>query len=279
MRIGSDEHKALFCETFIASHTEYVPDQLPWPELDDAYLARLRAIPFWKTALGVEQNAGRMVAEFARSVNDPLVREAVALQGREEARHAVLLRTFLDRYGLDVASPPLPPLNRSKTAFTVFGYEECLDSYFGFGAFGIARATDYMPESLLSIFEHILVEEARHIVFFVNWVAWQRVQDGVAALSPMLSTYGYLRALARLVQTATSAAGDGTGFIAPGSNALGIPSLTIRDFLESCEAENKKYMSAFDERLLQPRVLPNLGSTALRLLAPFTPASRAAVTR
>jgi hypothetical protein len=278
MRIGSDEHKALFCETFLATHTAFEPQNLPWPDLDETHRARLLAIPFWKTALGVEQNAGRMVSEFAKSISDPLVRAAVALQGREESRHAALLRTFLDRYELQVESPPLPPLRTGKTAFTVFGYEECLDSYFGFGAFGIARRIDYMPEALLSIFETILLEEARHIVFFVNWAAWQRVQDGVAALSPALSAYGYLRALGRLVATATTAAGDGTGFLAPGAGSLGIEDLTAASFLQSCDAENRRYMSAFDPRLLQPRVLPNLGFAALRLVNALMPA-RAAVTR
>jgi len=58
VRIGSEEHKELFCGTFIKSHLAYEPRELPWPELDDVSLARLRAIPIWSIALQVELNAG-----------------------------------------------------------------------------------------------------------------------------------------------------------------------------------------------------------------------------
>ena len=42
MRIGSDAHKELFCRWFINTHRAYEPEDLPWPELDDASIARLR---------------------------------------------------------------------------------------------------------------------------------------------------------------------------------------------------------------------------------------------
>lgn len=70
MRIGSDEHKELFCTSFINTHEVYDPRDWPWPELDDVSHARLRAIPVWTMALEVETGAGTMLAKYARKEPD-----------------------------------------------------------------------------------------------------------------------------------------------------------------------------------------------------------------
>ena len=69
------------------SHRPYDPQEWPWPQLDDVSLARLRAIPIWTLALEVELGAGEMLAKYAKTERDPLVRQALELQGYEEARH------------------------------------------------------------------------------------------------------------------------------------------------------------------------------------------------
>jgi hypothetical protein len=262
MHIGSDEHKELFCRSFIATHQAYDPRDLPWPELDQESLQRLRGIPFWSTALQVESNAGVMVSGFARSIEDPLIREAVALQGFEEDRHARLIATMVQRYGLDApTTEPSPKI--TERAFIDFGYEECLDSFFGFGIYRIARQVRFLPEALTALFSVLLAEEARHIVFFVNWVAYERVQAGRGAvpLQSALAGYGYIRALIGLVKTATRSR-DGSGFLAADAgNTFG--DLTLVSFLQACLAENEVQMRTIDGRLLQPRVLPKLAAFAL----------------
>src|SRR5262249_45100764 len=107
MKIGSDEHKQRFCHDFIASHCQFEPAALSWPDLDAAELERLRAIPFWQEVLYTERRAGAIVAAYAATIADPLVREAVTLQGFEEARHAELLRLMIHRYGI-IAEERLP---------------------------------------------------------------------------------------------------------------------------------------------------------------------------
>jgi hypothetical protein len=39
MKIGSADHRALFCRWFLDSHESYEPHTLPWPELDEDSLA------------------------------------------------------------------------------------------------------------------------------------------------------------------------------------------------------------------------------------------------
>ena len=118
IKVGSDAHKVLFCRQFVETHERYDPTALPWPDLDAAQLDRLRSVPFWQEVYHTERRAGAIVAAFTPMVQDPLVREAVALQGVEGARHAELLRVMIDRYGLDATEQPLeafPP--NLETAF------------------------------------------------------------------------------------------------------------------------------------------------------------------
>jgi len=174
------------------------------------------------------------------------------------------------RYGIDVVVEPPRPVVPSRRKFCDFGYEECLDSYFGYGLFGVARRARYFHEAFFGIFEPLLHEETQHIVFFMNWVAYERARAGLAGFTPLLTTYGYLRAVGRLARTARDAAHDGTGFAAVGS-AQTIAGLTLQRFLASCQGMNDEFMSKIDPRLLRPRVLPAIGAALLR----FMPSARA----
>lgn len=260
VRTGSQEHKELFCRSFIASHLVYEPSDLPWPELDPVSLARLRAIPIWSTALQVELNAGQMVTDFAATLSDPLIREAVALQGAEEARHARMVGTLVERYGLSATTHP-PALPPTEAAFVHFGYRECLDSFLGFGVFRLAREARFLPDSLVSLFTRVLAEEARHIVFFINWIAYERVRRGYgfAPFQAIATARGYGGAFLELIRTNREAK-EGADIFKDGDE---FADLTIAKFLAACRAENDTNMAALDPRLLRPRVMPVLASIAL----------------
>ena len=282
MTDGSQAHKTLFCQSFIETHRQFEPAELPWPTLDAVSIDRLRSIPFWSVALAAERNAGVMVTRYARTIDDPVIREALAMQGVEEARHARLLDEMLKFYGIEVAAVPMPPEDFSERAFLDFGYEECIDSFFGMGIFGLARQVQMFVPELTDIFEIVLLEEARHVTFFVNWIAYERIRRGRGAgLFTAFSTgLGYARAVKRIVTTFAPGAKDapktqGVGFGAEGAFAI-FDDVTWRSFLQSCVDENSRYMAAMPRDLATPSVLPTLAKLALKI--PALPSRRAAST-
>jgi hypothetical protein len=268
MKIGSNEHKERFCRDFIASHCRFDPATLTWPDLDDLALGRLRAIPFWQEVLYTERRAGAIVDAYARTIADPLVREAVALQGFEEARHAELLREMVRRYCIAAEERPLdePPRRDLRRAFADFGYGECLDSFLGFGVFKIARRSAFLPEPLFEIFDMLMREETRHIVFFINWMAWQQAARGriAGSLRGANAARYYGRAIGRLIGTVRRGrrANDGRDFSATQAGVF-LEGFTLRNFVEECFAEHERRMGEFDPALLRPRFLPRLARVAL----------------
>jgi len=267
IKVGSDAHKKLFCRQFLETHELYDPATLPWPELDDAQLGRLRSVPFWQEVYHTERRAGAIVAAFTPMVEDPLVRDAVALQGVEEARHAQLLRVMIDRYGLHATEQPLesfPP--NLETAFIDFGFGECMDSFLGFGAFKTARQSKFLPEGMFEIFDVLMHEETRHIVFFINYMAWREVNRGrgAAPLRALTSAWYYGRALSRLLGMVRRGkhANDGKDFAITQANMF-LEDFSFRQFVEDCYRENARRMNAFDPDLLQPRLLPAIADMAV----------------
>lgn len=267
MKIGSPEHRDAFCGHFMRTYTEFDPETLPWPELDDEALARLKSVPFWEEVFYTERRAGAIVAAFTETITDPVMKEAVALQGREEARHAQLIRVMIEKYGIDAAERPLEDVSDNvETRFKDFGFGECMDSFLGFGVFKIAMANKFLPEEMFSIFETLMYEETRHIVFFVNWMAYTQARKGVLArmVMPLTDFRFYMRALGRLVGTARRGKelNDGQEFSATQASVF-LDGFTFRRFLEDCYQENRRRMGEFDPELLRPSFLPQLAQTSL----------------
>src|SRR5215467_7651088 len=270
MKIGSLEHRDTFCRHFMQTYTEFDPEKLPWPELDAAALQRLKSVPFWEEVFYTERRAGAIVAAYTETVADPVLKEALALQGEEEARHARLIRVLIDKYGLDAPERPMEDLGEDiETSFKDFGFGECLDSFLGFGLFKIAWQSEFLPREMLKIFETLMYEETRHIVFFINWMAYTEAQRGLLArtVSPLTSLHYYMRALRRLAGLARRGKdlNDGQNFAAT-QVSMFLDGFNFSRFLEDCYSENGRRMSLFDPELLRPSFLPQLAEVALKAL-------------
>jgi hypothetical protein len=271
MRIGSDAHLTLLCREFIDTHDPFEPAQLPWPELDEASVAKLRALPFWDEAIRTERRTGAKVTAYAAHETPPLLREAVALQGYEETRHAALLDTLMRRY--DVAADPgpeqpLPP--NLEAAFMRTGYGECIDSFFAFGMVALARDSEFLPHALLDVLEPIVQEEVRHILFLVNWVAYKRQQQP-ALLRPLYRARclaSFAGAAFDRARSAGNVAGNvGNGASKDGFTASGVAAVTgdfsVRSFVARCLDENTRRFARYAPELLRPRFVPAMARAFL----------------
>ncbi|MBL6616438.1 MAG: hypothetical protein ISP49_12780 [Reyranella sp.] len=270
MRIGSLEHRDAFCSQFAQTYLDYDPEALPWPVLDEAALRRLRQVPFWDEVLYFERRAGAIVAAFTEGVTDPVLKEALALQGREETRHAKLIRVMVERYGLDASERPIGDLGADiETSFKDFGFGECVDSFVGFGLFKIAWQAEFLPAEIMQIFSMLMYEETRHIVFFINWMAYTEARKGWLArtVSPLVTLRYYLRAVHNKLRFARRGQqiDDGKGLAAL-QVSMFLDGFNFRRFLEDCYAENSRRMSVFGPELLRPSFLPELANVALKAL-------------
>ena len=269
MKPGTPQHRDLFCRTFVETHVAFEPEQLPWPELDEVHLARLRSIPFWGHARSIERRAGTMVTAFARTLDDPVIRDAVALQGYEEERHGRLMSHLIERYGLEAAEPASEPQpSGAKDEFLVFGFSECADSFVGFGAFAVARKKGLFPESFMTIFEQVLYEEARHITFFINW--WRYEEARAGRDRPLGRTLNALRYHLKAIQTTVGTVSNGPPMPKVDASEL-IDGVSPALFLEAALAENRRVLARLDPRLLRPRLVPRIATgllVGLRLLPP-----------
>jgi hypothetical protein len=280
MRVGTPDHRDLFCRTFVETHVDFEPENLLWPELDEVNLRRLRAFPFWRYARSIEQRAGRMVTAFAHTVDDPVIRAAVALQGTEETRHGRLMAHVIERYGID--APPLDIADApvSDEEFAIFGFGECTDSFVGFGAIALAREKKILPAALLEVFDGVMYEEARHIVFFINWWRYEEARAGRGRFGAHV-----LKALRYHFRAAMGTVTGATDL--PPMPALDDPELsaivkgvTPLMFLQTALAENKRMMARLDRRLLKPKVMPTIATALLlgiRMLPPRNDTARSSV--
>src|ERR1700747_822271 len=175
IKFGSDEHKRLFCKTLLDTHDPYKPAVLDWPRLGEDAEKRITSLPIWDIAVQTENRAGLNVCTYAETTPAPLLTKAVTPNGCEERRHRHVLANLVEAYGIKLAPEPSYPVPKDpEWAFMVTGYSECIDSFFAFGLFATAKSSAFFPPALVDTFEPVMQEEGRHILFFVNWVAWHR---------------------------------------------------------------------------------------------------------
>ncbi len=282
LRPGTDEHKTAFCRMLLDTHNPYKPAVLDWPRLDDVARDRLVSLPIWDIAVQTEGRARIRVLSYGERVSDNLLRQAVDLDGFEEGRHKQVLANMVAAYGIKLEPEPLYPAPRhAEWAFMVTGFSECIDSFFAFGLFTVAKESRFFPAELVDTFEPIMQEEARHILFFVNWVAWhwrnlawwRRPWFWLKVAAVWAFLIGERIQLARGVGAAAGGAQD-NNFTLTGSKAVADVDLSPAALIDLCLKENDRRMAGYDPRLLRPQVVPRMIRFARRFLR--NPAPQAA---
>ena len=267
IRIGSEEHKTLFCRMLLDTYDPYKPAVIPWPGLDDIALARLTGLPIWRLAVETEGYAGLHMQAMADVTDDPLIREAIALNAFEERRHKEVLAHMIRFYGIDIgAEADYCQPRRPEWTFVRTGYGEFIDSFFAFGLFALAKKAGFFPTELVQVFEPVIQEEVRHNLFFANWLAYERARCPLWKRTALgLRRLGALSAEI-LVRVHLSDTIDQDNFTMKGSEAMGFD-LSIRELIDICLAENDRRFALYDDRLVRPQLLARPARIARALLS------------
>ncbi len=283
--IGSDAHRDAACRMFLDTFNPYRPSVIDWPLLSDDAQARLTSLPIWDIAVQTEGKARLRMRAYAQSLTDPAWREAIARNAWEENRHKEVLSNLVAAYGIALAPEPVYRApNDAEWAYLVTGFSECIDSFFAFGLFEVAKRSGFFPAELVDTFEPVIQEEARHILLFANWLAWQRHQTPwwrrpwfelrVAAVWVFLAWERI--GLARGMATDGAAPTD-NNFTLTGSRSVSDADIDVVSLMAVCLAENDRRFAGYDPRLLRPTTTPAiarlvcwLGSARDRLRRTFT---------
>ena len=271
-RLGSEAHKTLFCNQLLETHDPYKPAIIDWPKLDEETRGRIVSLPIWDIAVQTEEKAGWNVRSYGARIDDPLLKAAIAMDAFEESRHKLVLSHMVQAYGIKL--DPEPVYKRPKDpewAFMVTGWSECIDSFFGFGLFRIAKDSGFFPPELVDTFEPVMREEGRHILFFVNWVAWWRRN-----MPWWRRPWFELKAMAVwifLIAERIGLAGDleksdkaqDNNFTLNGSKELGVE-ISFAGLAKICLEENDRRLAPYDPRLIRPTFVPSMMRLALRFM-------------
>jgi hypothetical protein len=245
--------------------------------LDAPSLARLKSLPVWDEAARTEAATAVRVQALGDTEPDPVMAHAISLQGFEESRHADVIRRLIRHYGIEVGVHPPAAVPKNPTwAFLKTGYGECLDSFFAFGLFRIGADSQFFPPGLVSIFETIMQEEARHILFIVNWAAYLRAQrplplrpafDARRAWNILVQCYDRVKGAMQMAGGAPKKqenTGGQAGFTLASHSSFG--DFSLRSFLELCLSENERRFAVYDKRLLRPQLVPPMVRALARVL-------------
>jgi hypothetical protein len=267
--LGSEAHKRAFCRMLLDTHNPYRPSVVDWPILEREARDRLVSLPIWDIAMQTEGNASLRVLSYAQTLVDPLLREAVEIDGFEETRHKQVLSNLIEAYGIRLApEPEYQPPRHPEWAFLLAGFCECVDTFFAFGLFALAKRSGFFPPELVDTFEPVVQEEGRHILFFVNWVAWHRRNlppwRRVLFAAKILSVWAFLiwerigfsRGIDGAGGAKTGTEPQDNNFVFIGSKAIGSGNVSAAAVIDVCMSEHERRFSGYDPRLLRPDVMP-----------------------
>jgi hypothetical protein len=236
---------------------------------------RIVSLPIWDIAVQTEGKARLRMAAYAATLPNPDMRDALALNAWEEHRHKEVLARMVAAYGIELAPEPPPAMPTDpEWAYLVTGYSECIDSFFAFGLFELARRSRLFPQALVDTFEPVMQEECRHILLFANWAGWHRARLSrwrrLRFACKVARVWAFLMweriGLARAVDAGPASTAQDNNFTLNGAQSVSRDAVGLRALLALCLAENARRFAGYDERLLRPLTMPRLVRGALRLM-------------
>jgi hypothetical protein len=278
LRVGSPDHRREACRMFRETFNPYRPAVIAWPKLTPDMLQRVTSLPIWDIAVHTEGRARLRFASYAAIAPTPEIRDALMLNAWEENRHKEVLSNLVKAYGISLGPEPAYRVPRDpEWMYLVTGYCECIDSFFAFGLFELARRSGFFPLELVQTFEPVIQEECRHILLFANLVAWQRASlpwwRRIGFELRVMAAWVYIAwerlVLARSMKSNGMGTGQDSNFTMSSAQAVTPVEIDGRDLMTICLEENDRRFAGYDARLVRPKAIPALVRMALFLTRPW----------
>ena len=218
-------------------------------------LQRITSLPIWDVAVHTESRARLRFAVYANAVDDPQVQAAVMLNAWEESRHKEVLAKLVEAYGIPLASePPFQQPRDPEWAYLITGYCECIDSFFAFGLFELARRSGFFPPNW---WRHSSPSSRRNAATSCCLPIWWRgtaqiCRGGDASTSSFASRrFGpSLPGSALCWRAAWTRKGDkarlDSSFTASTAGAVSPVEIDFRDLMTICLQENDRRFAGYD---------------------------------
>jgi hypothetical protein len=270
---GSEAHFQMLTQLLGATYNPYKPAVLNWPKLDPETLGRITSLPIWDIAVQTEIKASMRIEAYAATIPEPALRNALLHMASEESRHREVLSRLVAAYDIPMQPEPVyAPPKDTEWGFMVTGYSECMDSFFAYGLFELARRSGFFPEELVETFEPVVQEEGRHILFFMNWIAWHK-----ANMPLWRRPYFTVKTAAvwafliweriGIARNVDGLEGGDANFTMNGSKSLS-DEMDPAILIDICLEEDKRRMAGYDQRLLRPTTMPRLARLARIFIKP-----------
>jgi hypothetical protein len=252
MKPGTNDHRKRVCRTFLESHNPWNAEQFSWPLLDITSQECLRYIPGWTDLFQKKQQLSRVVAAYATTANNALIRDAMALLGQEYQRQTSVLKKFIAAYDIPRTATTTRSANpEPETDFIQGMQRECLDSFWRFGWFGLVQHHHALPTELLDPFDRLLQEEARQLIFFVDWLSYYRARQRKRNVD--LGGLPMLWRDRNKILKFISAFGLKED-VAPSPLSPFLEKSTAEEFLNLCLSENQRRMAGVEAAVPQPKL-------------------------
>ncbi len=270
VKIGSDAHKHMFCRMLLETHDPYKPAVVDWPALSPDALERLCSLPIWDIAVQTEGRASINVHTYAAQLSDPLLREAITMDGDEEARHKRVLAKLIAAYGIEIAP------SRTIPRRAIPNGHRCAPATASASTVS-SRSASFAPRGSRAIFPKPSSKRSspqfrkRRATFCFSSTGSRgidipcRYRAGRGTRLRVTAIWAVLiwerLAIAKGID-ANGVARD-SNFLPANSSVIG-KGLETPELIELCLAQNERRMSGYDARLLRPRLVPALARFALR---------------
>jgi hypothetical protein len=255
LQVGSYQHQKIFCQ-LLTENSDFA--SLNVPSLDELTQKRLGELQFWPVLYGQLQRSSAIAQLFCQSIKGTLIREAIAHLAQEKKAIAEAIRTLCRENQLsDFSFDETEISTAGESDFKAISHQDNMGLFWLSGLYALAIQEQYLQADVLNVFDQLLTIQARHSLFFINWLAFEsQVKQkpefellGLRSFFPM--TEMWVATFTKLNRSDY----DDTLPINPTESDYFLGKWSYSEFVQACAFNYQGRFMGSDVRLIQPKAL------------------------